>query len=88
MEAVLGARVLHVDVLKGEKVLGSLAGWPRSNLGRGNIRAWFNGLLADGTVLDEGTYRVRIKAIRVFGDEKKDEDWDVATSVEFNVRYS
>ncbi|KAH8693365.1 peptidase [Phaeosphaeriaceae sp. PMI808] len=88
MVAVLGARILYVEVLKDDKVLGNLAGWPQFSLSRGSNRAWVNGLLADGTVLNEGAYRVRVRALRVFGDENKGDDWDIITSVEFSIAYS
>lgn len=88
IEAVLGARIVRVEVLKGDIVLGSLAGWPQFSLPRGNVRAWFNGLLADGTVLNEGAYRVRVSALRVFGDEGKHGDWDITNSVDFSITYA
>lgn len=87
IQPTIGSSEIHVDVLKDGKVLGPLAGWPVLYAARVPVRAYFNGLLDDGTVLDEGTYRVRVKALRVLGDKKKEEDWDVVTSVPFSIKY-
>ncbi|KAF2177139.1 subtilisin-like protein [Zopfia rhizophila CBS 207.26] len=83
----VGTRVLRVDVLHGEEVLGSLAGWPQIHVTRGEVRAWFNGLLVDGTVVDEGWYSFRIMALRIFGNEEREGDWDVVRTVEFSFTY-
>ncbi|RMZ71750.1 subtilisin Carlsberg [Pyrenophora seminiperda CCB06] len=85
---VIGTRLVHVDVLQGKEVLGPLAGWPQRFVGRIEKRAWFNGLLASGRVLEQGVYRVRVKALRLFGDEGREGNWDVVETVEFGVRYS
>jgi hypothetical protein len=83
----IGTRLLRVDVVSGEEVLGSLAGWPQLHLAKKQVRAWFNGLLADGTVVDEGRYRFRVMALRIFGNEEREEDWDVIRTVEFGFTY-
>lgn len=87
MELIVGSSQVHVDVLQGGKALGALAGSPLLYLPRGESRIFFNGLLADGTVLEEGTYSLRVKALRIFGDEAKESDWDVMETVAFNVGY-
>lgn len=85
---LIGTPLLRVEVLQGNKVLGPLAGFPQVYLGRSEVRAFFNGLLADGKVLDEGSYRMRIKALHVFGDEDREEDWDVVETTSFAVKYA
>ncbi|KAK7413477.1 hypothetical protein QQX98_007625 [Neonectria punicea] len=88
--ATVGSSALHVDVLsesgKGE-VLGALAGWPLLYVPRGTQRAYVKGLLADGTVLEEGAYALKVSALRVFGNESRDDDWDVVTTVPFSLKY-
>jgi subtilisin family serine protease len=84
----VGSRMLRVEVLQGDRVLGALAGFPQTYIARREVRAYFNGLMADGTVLDEGSYRLRVMALRVFGDEKRAEDWDVVESATFGVKYN
>jgi hypothetical protein len=88
MSLTVGTRALRVDVLRGEEVVGSLAGWPQMHMARGTVRAWFNGLLDDGTVVREGLYKFRVTALRIFGDEEREDDWDVTETVEFNFTYT
>jgi hypothetical protein len=54
----------------------------------GEMRAWFHGLLADGNVVGEGSVVLRVKALRVFGDEDVEADWDVVKTVEFGLKYT
>ncbi|KAF1980224.1 subtilisin-like serine protease-like protein [Bimuria novae-zelandiae CBS 107.79] len=88
MELLVGSALVHIDVLRGEEDLGSLAGSPQVYLPRGYARVFFNGLLADGTVLEEGSYSLRVRALRIFGDEAMQEDWDVVKTVEFSFKYA
>ncbi|KAK7936637.1 uncharacterized protein PG986_015075 [Apiospora aurea] len=53
----------------GVPCMGALAGWPRRYLAALDQRAYFLGLLADGTVLPPGSYRMVASALRIFGDE-------------------
>ncbi|KAJ4344850.1 uncharacterized protein N0V89_012594 [Didymosphaeria variabile] len=88
MTLLVGSALVHIDVLRGEEEMGSLAGSPQVYLPRGDSRVFISGLLADGTVLEEGSYSLRVKALRIFGDEEKDEDWDVVKTVEFGIKYA
>ncbi|USP79989.1 serine-type endopeptidase [Curvularia clavata] len=85
---LVGSPLLRVEVLQGDKVLGPLAGFPQTYVARRELRAYFNGLLADGRVLDEGLYRMRVMALHIFGDEARKEDWDVVDSASFAVKYA
>jgi hypothetical protein len=87
IKPTVGTRLLRVDVLSGDKVLGSLAGWPQVYRPTNEVRAWFKGLLADGTVVEEGQYSFKIMALRIFGDEERAEDWDVVRTVAFRFTY-
>lgn len=84
---IVGTRMLRADVLRGDDELGALAGWPLMHVARFENRAWINGLLADGKVMEEGSYSVRVQALRIFGDESKEEDWDVVNTVAFELKY-
>ncbi|KAL5389691.1 hypothetical protein DPSP01_002186 [Paraphaeosphaeria sporulosa] len=88
MELLIGSALVHIDVFRGKEELGSLAGSPQVYLPRGASRIFFNGLLANGTVLEEGSYSLRVKALRIFGDEDKEEDWDIVKTVEFGFKYA
>jgi hypothetical protein len=87
MLLTIGSAQVHVDVLRGNEVLGALAGSPLMYLPKGESRLYFSGLMADGKVLEEGVYRLRVRALRIFGDETKEEDWDVVDTVEFGFTY-
>ena len=71
-----------------DKVLGALAGFPQTYVAIEEVRAYFNGLMADGTVLDEGVYKMKVSALRIFGNEESEVDWDVFESVSFKVKYA
>jgi subtilisin family serine protease len=47
----------------------------------------FDGQLRDGTVVPEGTYSFRIGALRMYGDESKEEDWDLKNTESFVLKY-
>ncbi|KAF5520998.1 Minor extracellular protease vpr [Colletotrichum aenigma] len=91
IQPTVGTASLAVDVLSvvngKEENLGSLAGWPLPYVTRVDQRAYFNGLLADGTVLEPGVYKMQVNALRIYGDREKKEDWDVFTTVPFIVKY-
>ncbi|KAK8061167.1 hypothetical protein PG997_015388 [Apiospora hydei] len=72
----------------GVPCMGALAGWPKRYLAALNQRAYFLGLLADGTVLPPGSYRMVASALRIFGDEAVVEDWDVVGTVAFSIEYA
>jgi subtilisin family serine protease len=88
MQPYVGTPLLRVEVLQGDKVLGPLAGFPQTFIPRSEVRAYFNGLMADGKVLDEGSYRMRIRALRIFGNEEREEDWDVVETTSFAFKYA
>ncbi|KAK8042603.1 hypothetical protein PG994_013086 [Apiospora phragmitis] len=71
----------------GRPCLGALAGYPQTYVSKDEQRAFFQGMLADGTVLPAGTYRLMASALRVFGDEAREDDWDVVETVPFVVNY-
>ena len=87
MQLLVGSAQVRIDVLRGDKVVGALAGSPQVYLPRGESRVFFSGLMADGKVLEEGSYRLRVSALRIFGDEDKEEDWDVVETVDFGFTY-
>ncbi|OLN97593.1 Minor extracellular protease vpr 1 [Colletotrichum chlorophyti] len=87
----VGTASLRVDVLRlsngKEENLGSLAGWPLNYVSRTSQRAYFNGLLADNTVLEPAMYAMKVSALRIFGDREKEEDWDIVKTVPFILKY-
>ncbi|KAK8022023.1 hypothetical protein PG993_012790 [Apiospora rasikravindrae] len=101
LSPIMGTRLLHVHVVAldetskndmktptGVPCLGALGGWPKRYFAAVSQRAYFLGLLADGTVLPPGSYKMVASALRIFGDESVAEDWDVIETVPFSVQYS
>jgi hypothetical protein len=60
---------------------------PVHSVRRYGTRLNFNGQLPDGTIVPEGSYRFRIGALRMFGDETKEEDWDLKDTDSFVIEY-
>ncbi|UQC76278.1 subtilisin Carlsberg [Colletotrichum lupini] len=87
----VGTASIQVEVLRvsggKEENLGSLAGWPLPYAPRTETRAFFNGLLADNTVLEPGVYAMKVRALRIFGDRTNEGDWDVVKTVPFVLKY-
>ncbi|KAJ0123019.1 serine endopeptidase [Diaporthe amygdali] len=68
--------------------IGTLPGYPVPYTSNENRAAFFKGLMADGTVLPEGTYQLAISGLRVFGNASSADDWDTVQTVPFNLKYS
>lgn len=68
--------------------VGTLPGYPVPHAPNENRAAFFKGRMADGTVLPEGTYRLAVSGLRVFGNASSADDWDTVTTVPFNVKYA
>ncbi|KAG6147868.1 hypothetical protein E4U28_005871 [Claviceps purpurea] len=47
----------------------------------------WDGRLDSGSYAPPGTYKFVVRALRIFGDEKKKEDWDVSTSPAVSIKY-
>lgn len=72
---------------QGYRSLGQIPDYPLKYATTVGYTHNFNGALADKSVIPEGTYKFVISAVRIFGDEKEDEDWDVAETVPFILKY-
>ncbi|KAM3528042.1 hypothetical protein NHJ13051_002584 [Beauveria bassiana] len=47
----------------------------------------WDGKLANGSYAGAGTYKVRVKALRIFGDAANGNDWDVSDTVPIKISY-
>ncbi|KAM0196020.1 hypothetical protein ACHAPA_004653 [Fusarium lateritium] len=87
----LGSAKLEAELIpvggNSTKSLGAPAGFPMlwNPMGKGSV-VW-NGKLADGGYAPAGKYKVAYRALRIFGDEKKETDWDKSVSPVFGVKY-
>lgn len=96
----LGAAIVRVDVVPlssnytgntttvlGEKIAGSIYGYPATYITRSDWLAPFTGLLADGSVVPEGQYALDVRALKIFGDPDVAEDYTSITTVPFTLLY-
>ena len=100
----LGTALLRVDVqpvlqakpygysnsteVLGIQTLGNIYGFPEEYVPRGATVSSWDGLLADGTMAPAGIYRLVVRALHIFGDRGEAEEYDVASSVPFTIRYA
>jgi hypothetical protein len=73
----------------GLKTVGQIEDYPATHNRRGTITAvdW-SGLMADGSYLDPGRYKIVFRALRVNGDRDVVSDYDVAESQAFRIQYA
>ncbi|KAK0652464.1 peptidase S8/S53 domain-containing protein [Cercophora newfieldiana] len=97
----LGSALLRMDIVPlevdgelnttevlGIKIAGSAERYPlRWFPGRGATEDSFTGMLADGRVVPEGRYQFVMRALKIFGDPDKVEDYDVRWLPPFVLRY-
>ncbi|KAF9781470.1 hypothetical protein IL306_013467 [Fusarium sp. DS 682] len=93
----LGSAKLHAEIMpvttekptssKKPRVIGEPVDFPLLWNPMGVNSQAFTGELADGSFAPAGQYVVRYRALRIFGDEKKKEDWDEAYSPVFTIQY-
>jgi hypothetical protein len=85
----LGSPLIQVEAhpAGSETSLGNIYGFPSPYNPRGATVSRWNGLLQNGTVVPAGTYELVTRALRIFGDADNEDDYDVATSVPFTIRY-
>jgi subtilisin family serine protease len=73
--------------VSGYKSIGSPAGFPALWSSRGLGAFVWDGQLADGNYAAPGKYRLVVWALRIFGDENNEEDWDLSISPGFKIKY-
>lgn len=71
----------------GTKTIGQPEGFPVKYVGRDvNVGPW-NGKLDDGKFAPPGTYKFAVRALRIRGNPDKEEDWDLAETTAFSIKY-
>ena len=71
----------------GTKTIGQPDGFPLRYVGRNINSGPWDGRLDSGNFAPPGTYKFVVRALRIRGDPRKEEDWDVAESGAFTVKY-
>jgi len=99
---VMGSPLVRVDVVPigaicgnrtlvehlGYRSLGQLDQFPVPYNSRNDpiLNVW-DGKLADGTYAPSGTYKMVIRALHIYGDRNKAEDYDIVETQPFSIRY-
>lgn len=73
---------------RGDKVVGQMAGFPMEWTPRNWWSFVWLGDLENGEYTPVGRYKIVVRALRIFGDESKDDDWVIRESNSFGIRYS
>jgi hypothetical protein len=95
----MGSKVVRVDIVPldvhnlpriiGKQVLGSMAGYPIHNNARAAlISSNWNGQLSDGSWAPAGTYKFFFRALKIFGDETYDHDYEPFSTEYFSIAYA
>ncbi|KAF1948991.1 subtilisin-like protein [Byssothecium circinans] len=95
----LGSALVRVDVVPqnsstnateilGVKSLGNIFGFPAEYQPRAGAASSWDGLLEDGSFAPAGGYTLLVRALRIFGDRTKAEEYDVKETVPFTISYS
>lgn len=95
-----GTRLLRADVMPlssnytgpteevlGLKIAGSVYGYPIEYQPRFYVYVGFSGMLDDGSVVPEGEYALAIRALKLFGDPEKPDDYEDLSVYEFTLHY-
>ncbi|SPO05498.1 related to subtilisin-like serine protease [Cephalotrichum gorgonifer] len=69
------------------KILGSVPGYPQTFVPHGTAEIAFTGMLANGTVVAEGTYGFVFRALKILGDREEEADYDTMRLGPFVLEY-
>lgn len=88
----MGTRLLEADIKsKNGTAIGSLPSYPikfQSRSVTGPREVSWEGQLADGSYVPAGTYSLRFRALKIFGNPKKAADFEVVETPPFQVKYT
>ncbi|KAG6268493.1 hypothetical protein E4U49_007240 [Claviceps purpurea] len=71
----------------GVKTIGQPQSFPALWNPRGQKDFHWDGLLDSGSYAPAGTYKFVVRALRINGDAKKKEEWDMSTTSAFSIQY-
>ncbi|KAH7007519.1 peptidase S8/S53 domain-containing protein [Ilyonectria destructans] len=88
--AQLQAEVIPVSAVSNatSKSLGAPVTFPMLWNAMGSNSLKWTGELLDGSFAPAGRYKIAYRALRIFGDETKESDWDKSVSPVFSIKYA
>jgi hypothetical protein len=93
VNSTLGSRLMqfHIVPVSGDgsqgKPLGQTQASPVEYNARGRDSLGWEGKLNNGKYAPEGSYRILVRALRLYGNEKIDKDWDESMTPLFGIKY-
>lgn len=89
---LLGSTIITVDAVSvvgsSLNLVGPVMGSPIRYLNRHYLGGVFwDGQLSNGSYVPAGKYIFRVSALRIFGDVKNKDDWDIHNTYDFTIKY-
>lgn len=95
----LGSAVVRVDVVPtssdadtteslGLATIGDAYTTPHEYQPRGPQSQTWDGRLASGEYAPAGSYKLAVRALKIFGDRNSADDYELAETIEFSIKYS
>ncbi|KAI9164207.1 Minor extracellular protease vpr [Paramyrothecium foliicola] len=72
----------------GSNAIGQIYTFPMEGVGRGMLPIAWEGRMQDGTYAPEGEYKMVIRALRIFGNQDRIEDYETAETGQFRIKYA
>jgi hypothetical protein len=98
VDLALGSPLVRVDVVPqgyanattvlGARTLGNVFSFPQAYKARGGFETNWDGTLEDGRFAPAGTYTLLIRALKIFGDASKKQDYETKETVSFTLKYA
>ncbi|RSL59936.1 hypothetical protein CEP54_007075 [Fusarium duplospermum] len=99
VQLVMGTEMMRLDVVPtdphatgtkkvlGVDITGEVPGYPIRYVDRRGFIEYFSGMLESGSRAPEGSYKLLLRALNVFGDPENPKDWSSIETVPFQLKY-
>ncbi|KAK3391845.1 peptidase S8/S53 domain-containing protein [Sordaria brevicollis] len=85
----MGSAEVRADVINARgKSIGQVITFPAYWNPRGTFDWNWDGALADGSYAPAGTYKITLKALKIYGNARKPSDWETQTTESFTIKYA
>ncbi|EGO57967.1 hypothetical protein NEUTE1DRAFT_82047 [Neurospora tetrasperma FGSC 2508] len=85
----MGSAEVHADVVNSKgKTIGQVLTFPARWNPRGTFEWNWDGALSDGTYAPADTYKITLKALKIYGNSKWPLDWETQTTEPFTIKYA
>ena len=85
----MGSAEIRAEVVNAKgKTIGQVDSFPSYWNPRGTYEWDWDGALADGSYAPAGTYKINLKALKIYGSTRKSSDWETQTTESFTIKYA